>query len=276
MRHIMRLKYRILYFLIIFLLFIVGCNKTENVIETSDVLKVTLEDIEEYIDDVISSVLKNKNKNNNNIIFEVEKAEVIEDDLLLHKDSYLNTLNNVIINVHLNLQDISNLNDDVIQDNSILFSDEVLENISSNEALELSRIRTINFIYNGYEKFNNNINFIETNKDLLKLDLTKNEDLNKNIYDSFKNSLSLINEDSEYDIFRMGIDQNNFIIELNIYYYNLNDFEDMLTNINLETINSLDKNILNILRKEGIDKIKFIYNAKWYKTEGPLVYEHEI
>lgn len=274
MKSIMRLKYRILYFLIIFLLFVVGCNKTENVIETSEVFKVTLEDIEEYVDDVISLVLKDKNKNT--IIFEVEKAEVIEDDLLLHKDSYLNTLNNVMINVHLNLQGISNLNDEVIENNTILFSDEVLEKISSNEALELSRIRTINFIYNGYEKFNNSINFIETNKDLLKLDLTKNENLNKNIYDLFKNSLSPINEDSEYDIFRMGINQDTFIIELNIYYYNLNDFEDMLTNINLETINSLDKNILNILREEGIDKIKFIYNAKWYKTEGPLVYEHEI
>ena len=274
MKSIMRLKYRILYFLIIFLLFVVGCNKTENVIETSEVFKVTLEDIEEYVDDVISLVLKDKNKNT--IIFEVEKAEVIEDDLLLHKDSYLNTLNNVMINVHLNLQGISNLNDEVIENNTILFSDEVLERISSNEALELSRIRTINFIYNGYEKFNNSINFIETNKDLLKLDLTKNENLNKNIYDLFKNSLSPINEDSEYDIFRMGINQNTFIIELNIYYYNLNDFEDMLTNINLETINSLDKNILNILREESIDKIKFIYNAKWYKTEGPLVYEHEI
>ena len=274
MRNIMRFKYGILYFLIIFSLFVVGCTKTENLIATGDIFEVTLEDIKEYADGVISLALKDKDKYN--IKFEVEKIEVIGDDLLLHKDSYLNTLNNVIINVHLNLKDIPNLDDDIIENNTISFSDEVLEKISSNGAVALTRIRNINFIYNGHEKFNSGIGFGEPDKDLLELDSSKNRDLNKNIYDSFKNSLSLINDNSEYNIFRMGIDQKAFIVESSVYYYNLSDFEDILENINLETIDNLDKDTLNILRKEGIDKIKFIYNAKWHKSEGPLVYEYEI
>ena len=258
--------------IIIFNIFILSsCNtiSTNNLV-SDEISEIRLIDVNEFISNIITPILKKDEE------LSAKDIVVEEDDLLLNERSYLNTVNNISVKVFLNINDDYDDIENIINS----FEDEFLNKLAEKDTPEIIRIRSIALIYSD-ESFNNEIVFIETNENINNLSNIKDEDLvqlNKYIYNKFNENIEIIKNESEYEIFKMGKKENCFIIETKIFYYNLDDYENILKDINLKTIDDINENedIIRLLKKNNIEDIKFIYNSKWYKHGEPLIFDYEL
>lgn len=234
---------------------------------------IDLTDIDVYIQTKVKHVLNNYKGLN------INEIKVREDGLLLNRGSYRKTINNMFVDISLDIDE------NIIQDEDALeitesFKNSLLKEISEEKASEIVRIREINFIYLN-DSLNDGIVFIQTNDETKSLYIEQSDDLNKldkEIYTNFKENIEIMDENLEYYIGRMGVQNDSFLMEVNIYYFNLDNYEEALRNINLETIDYIKQDTATAqnLKDKGINNISFIYNAKWYKTGEPLIFEYEL
>ncbi|MBU5256975.1 hypothetical protein [Tissierella praeacuta] len=233
---------------------------------------LSLVDVEKYMTDNVESTLKEFDE------LSLKKIVLYEDKLLLKKDSYEKSLNNMSVKIYL---DINEELDDVEKEKiSDLFKQKLLETISNKNRIELTRMRLIDIVYSSAD-LNNSIEFIETDSDVKSLSLKQKDELNlfdRTIFEVFKSNISFLNEKSEYEINRLGLEEDTLKFETKVYYYNDEEYENKLKNISDVTFNEIVKNkdLLKILKNNNIKNIEFTYDGKWYKYGEPLIYNYNL
>lgn len=254
-----------------------GCERNEvNKSTFSEKIEainsLSLVDVEKYMTDNVESTLKEFDE------LSLKKIVLYEDKLLLKKDSYQKSLNNMSVKIYL---DINEELDDVEKEKiSDLFKQKLLETISNKNRIELTRVRLIDIVYSSAD-LNNSIEFIETDSDVKSLSLKQKDELNlfdRTIFEVFKSNISSLNEKSEYEINRLGLEEDTLKFETKVYYYNDEEYENKLKNISDVTFNEIVKNkdLLKILKNNNIKNIEFTYDGKWYKYGEPLIYNYNL
>lgn len=249
---------------------------TEISLEELELIKsLSIDDVEKYIIKSINIALEEFEE------LALEKIVLNEDELLLKKDSHEKALNNVFAETHLNFKE--ELEENKRKEVVDLFFNKLLETLSR-ENIESKRLNKINITFStGLPSDNiyNGIGFKEMNEQINNLVFEQEGNLDildENIYEILKPNLVSLDKNIEFDITRLGIEENVLKIETKIYVYTGEEYEANLEEINAKTLDTILENetMIKILKDNNINNMEFIYKGKWYEYGNPLVYEYEL